>query len=104
MRSSGAQRLHIDPGVAALAAQELDDYEFQPPDVQIRYPHWVNYVRSELEEMYDPSVIYRSGFDVYTTLDPGLQDAAQKAVSDQIDTLSGLHVTNGALIAIRRAG
>jgi len=98
---NNAQRLHIDPGVAALAAQELDDYEFKPPDVQIRYPHWVNYVRSQLEEMYPPSVIYRSGFDVYTTIDPGLQDAAQKAVSSQVDELSGLHVTNGALVAIR---
>ena len=100
---NNAQRLRIEPGEAALAAQELDEYEFKPPDVQIRYPHWVNYVRSQLEEMYEPSVIYRSGFDVYTTLDPGLQDAAQQAVSNQIEDLSGLHVTNGALIVIRPA-
>ncbi len=100
---NNAQRLRIEPGEAALAAQELDDYEFKPPDVQIRYPHWVNFVRSQLEEIYDPSMIYRSGFDVYTTIDPGLQDAAQKAVSDQVNALSGLHVTNGALVAIRPA-
>ncbi|HBY09163.1 MAG TPA: hypothetical protein DEH22_15805, partial [Chloroflexi bacterium] len=99
--SNNPQPICIEPGEAALAAQELDDYVFKSPDVQIRYPHWVNYVRSELETMYDPSMIYRSGFDVYTTLDPGLQDAAQKAVSDQLATLAGRHVTNGALVVIR---
>jgi membrane peptidoglycan carboxypeptidase len=98
--SNNQQKICIDPSEAVLASQELDDYEFRSPDVQIRYPHWVNYVRSELEEMYDPSMIYRSGFDVHTTLDPGLQDAAQRVVSDQVISLSDLHVTNGALVAI----
>ncbi|MFN2151027.1 MAG: transglycosylase domain-containing protein, partial [Anaerolineales bacterium] len=99
--SNNPQKICIEPGAAALASQELDDFEFKSPDVQIRYPHWVNFVRSQLEAMYDPSVIYRSGFDVYTTLDPGLQDSAQKAVSEQLETLSGRHVTNGALVLIR---
>ena len=97
------QPICVDPGEAALAAQELDNYEFKSPEIKIRYPHWVNYVRSQLEAMYDPTVIYRSGFDVYTTLDPGLQDAAQKAVSDQVNALAGKHVTNGALVVIRPA-
>jgi len=99
--SNNPQKICIEPGAAALASQELDDYEFKSPEVQIRYPHWVTFVRSQLESLYDPSVIYRSGFDVYTTLDPGLQDAAQKSVSDQLATLSGRHVTNGALVVIR---
>jgi penicillin-binding protein 1C len=99
--SNNQQEICIDVGEAALASQELDDYEFKSPDVQIRYPHWVNFVRSQLEEMYDPSVIYRSGFDVYTTLDPGLQDAAQKVVSEQVEALANKHVTNGALVLVR---
>ncbi|MFN2235078.1 MAG: transglycosylase domain-containing protein, partial [Anaerolineales bacterium] len=98
--SNNQQKICIDPEEAVLASQELDDYEFKPPDVQIRYPHWVNYVRSRLEEMFDPSVIYRSGFEVHTTLDPGLQDAAQNIVSAQVSSLSDLHVTNGSLVAI----
>jgi len=96
------QPICIDPGEAALAAQELDDYEFKSPEIQIRYPHWVTYVRAQLEAMYDPAVIYRSGFDVYTTLDPGLQDAAQKAVSQQVAALADKHVTNGALVMLRK--
>ncbi|MCK7481572.1 MAG: penicillin-binding transpeptidase domain-containing protein [Candidatus Moduliflexus flocculans] len=46
--------------------------------IDARYPHWVNFVRSQLEAQYDAQTIYRSGFIVYTTLDPALQDAAQQ--------------------------
>ena len=61
----------------------------------MRYPHWVNYIRSLLDAQYDPQTIYTSGFTVYTTLDPGLQDMAQQIVTSQIKTLSNLHVTDG---------
>ncbi len=39
--SNNQQKICIDPSEAVLASQELDDYEFRSPDVQIRYPHWV---------------------------------------------------------------
>lgn len=99
--SNSPQPLCIEAGVAAEAARQFETYDFNPPEVQIRYPHWVNYVRSLLEEQYDPQTIYRSGFTVYTTLDPGLQDIAQQVVKEQVDSLADKHVTNGALVAIR---
>ncbi|MEA3349587.1 MAG: transglycosylase domain-containing protein, partial [Chloroflexota bacterium] len=99
--SNNPQPICIEAGEAAEAANELVDYVFDPPDVEMRYPHWVNYVRSLLEAQYDPQTIYRSGFNVYTTLDPDLQDTAQKIVAEQISALAGKHVTNGALVAIR---
>ncbi len=99
--SNSPEPLCIEAGVAAEAARAFENYEFNPPQVQILYPHWVNYVRSILEEQYDPQTIYRSGFTVYTTLDPGLQDKAQEVVKNQIDSLAGKNVTNGALVVIR---
>jgi len=99
--SNSPQPLCIDAGRAAEAARDFEDYEFRPPQVQMRYPHWVNYVRSILEAQYDPQTIYRSGFTVYTTLDPGLQDLAQDAVKTQVDSLTDKHVTSGALVVIR---
>ncbi len=69
----------------------------------MRYPHWVNYVRMQLESMYDPQTIYQSGFTVHTTLDPVLQDEAERLVHDQVVSLSELNVTDGALVAIRPA-
>ncbi len=99
--SNSTQPICIEAAAAAEAARAFESYEFKLPDVQMRYPHWVNYVRSILEEQYDPQTIYRSGFTVYTTLDPGLQDIAQQVVSDQVASLADKHVTNGALVAIR---
>ncbi|MCJ7699945.1 MAG: transglycosylase domain-containing protein, partial [Anaerolineales bacterium] len=101
--SNNPQPICIEAGKAAEAAKEIEEYEFSPPDIKIRYPHWVNFVRGQLEEQFDPQTIYRSGFTVYTTLDPGLQDAAIQVVQDQINLLADRHVTNGALVAIRPA-
>ncbi len=86
---------------AAKAAGELAAYPFKSPEVPMRYPHWVLYVRSLLEEMFDPQTIYRSGFTVYTTLDPYLQEQAQQIVRQQVEALADKHVTDGALVAIR---
>ncbi len=95
------QPICIEAGEAAEVARAFESYEFKPPQVQIRYPHWVNYVRSILEDQFDPQTIYRSGFTVFTTLDPGLQDQAQEVVKNQVDSLADKHVTNGALVVIR---
>ncbi len=99
--SNNPQRICLDPVAITNAANELKNYEFHSPNVQIRYPHWVNYIRSLLENQFDAQTIYRSGFTVYTTLDPGLQDAAQKIVKEQVDSLADKHATDGALVAMR---
>lgn len=85
---------------AAQAAEDIENYAFAPPNFNIRYPHWVNYVRSLLDEKYDAQTIYRSGFTVYTTLAPTLQDLAQKIVTDQVAALQDRNVQNAALVAM----
>lgn len=101
--SNSPVRVCVSPEAAGVALAELAAYEFRPADVAIRYPHWVHYVRAELERLYDPQTIYRSGFTVTTTLDPALQDLAQQLVRDQVAGLAERHVTNGALVAIQPA-
>jgi len=91
----------VTPPDATNAANEIKTYPFRPPTIEIRYPHWVNYVRSQLEELYDPQTIYRSGFTIYTTLDPNLQDTAQRIVTDQVAALIANNAHNGALVSIR---
>jgi membrane carboxypeptidase/penicillin-binding protein len=51
--------------------------------------------------MYDPATIYKSGFTVYTTLDPGLQDQAEQMVRDQLAQMTDNNATDGALVAIK---
>jgi len=98
--SNAQQPICVTPEMAGAASAEFVEYEFESPDIYIRFPHWVTYVRSELESLFDPQTIYRSGFTVHTTLDPQLQQAAQKIVHDQVQELKQEHkVGNGALVA-----
>jgi penicillin-binding protein 1C len=99
--SNNQQPICIGPGEALAASEEIKDYDFQKPASELRYPHWVFYIRSLLENTYDAQTIYRSGFSVYTTLDPVLQDRAQEIVQEQVSSLQAKHVTNGALVAIK---
>ena len=99
--SNSTKRVCVDADAAVDAYAALENYQFNPPYVQIRYPHWVNYVRSILETQFDAQTIYRSGFSVYTTIDPNLQDEAEKLVKQQIDSLTAYTANNGALVAIR---
>jgi membrane peptidoglycan carboxypeptidase len=85
---------------ATQAGIDLENYEFPELTFSMRYPHWVVYVRTLLEEMFDPQTIYRSGFTVHTTLDPSLQDEAQRIVANQVAALVNNNATNGALLAI----
>ena len=98
--SNNPRRICLDPVAITKAAEEIKDYQFNSPNIQMRYPHWVNYVRSLLETQFDAQTIYRSGFTVYTTLDPGLQDAAQKVVQEQVKALKPHNANNAALVAL----
>jgi 1A family penicillin-binding protein len=91
----------VDAAAAAQAALDIRGFNFPTPDVNMRYPHWVNYVRSQLEANYDAQTIYNSGFTITTTLDPTLQDYAQQLMTGQVATLAANNASDGALVAIK---
>lgn len=99
--SNSRQPVCVDALDVAASANELENTEFKTSDVQYRYPHWVNYIRFLLEAQFDPQTIYRSGFSVYTTLDPGLQDVAERIVAEHVASLADRNAQNGALVAMR---
>ncbi|MBV6450589.1 MAG: Monofunctional biosynthetic peptidoglycan transglycosylase [Anaerolineales bacterium] len=91
----------VDQVAAVQAADDIKSRNFVVPSINAKYPHWVNFVRSELEKQYDAQTIYRSGFIVYTTIDPTLQNEAQRLVTEQLATLTDKNAKNGALVAIK---
>lgn len=93
--------VRLDEAVAAV--QEIENYSFSQRPVNMPFPHWVNFIRVQLETQFDPQTIYRSGFKIYTTLDPDLQNYAQSVVKAQVDKLVENDATDGALVAIRPA-
>lgn len=99
--SNSPERICVDPLAATQAANEMKTYPYRQPSFAAKYPHWVNYVRTQLEKEYDAQTIYRSGFVIYTTIDPILQDRAQQLVTDQVAAMAANNTKNGALVAIR---
>jgi penicillin-binding protein 1C len=73
---------------------------YTAPVNTFKYPHFVNFVVAQLEEQYGAQNLYKLGYDVYTTLDPNLQDAAEAAVRQQVQLLRSNRVYNGAVFAI----
>lgn len=91
----------VDSQTAADAYIYIENFNFVQRANPMVYPHWVNFIKTLLEEKYDDQTIYRSGFKVYTTLDPQLQAEADRIVAEQVANLADNHATDGALVAIR---
>lgn len=91
----------VDEVMIDNAIKEIEAYNFEQTDFKMKYPHWVNYIRSILENEYGAQTIYRSGFTVYTTIDPKLQDLAQQSLSNQISEMSAKNANNGAMVVIK---
>lgn len=55
---------------------------FPPPDVNGRYPYFLDYVRTYLLTVkgYDQELVYSGGLKIYTSLDPRLEDKAQETL------------------------
>ena len=101
--STQAHPVCISAPEADQARLEIEQYDFQPKVFTRNYPHWVEYIRSQLIEEYGEEVIYRSGFKVYTTLDNNLQAAAERIVNEQIQQLTANNATDAALVHIDAA-
>jgi len=98
--SNSPEPVCVSAQQAADAFTEIENYEFKQRANPMVYPHWVTYIRYLLETQYDPQLIYRSGFRVFTTLDPQLQREADRIVKEQVEALADKNATDGALLAL----
>jgi len=83
---------------ARLASHEL---EFVPAYASIKAPHFVFYVREQLEKKYGKDVVETGGLKVYTTLDSELQAKAEEMVAEQaIYNTNNYGANNMALVSM----
>ena len=68
-----------------------------------RYPYFTTYVTHILERTFGSRATFESGLEVYTTLDPRIQDEAQEAVDWGLAQAAAEHIGahQAALVAIR---
>ena len=55
-----------------------------PPQQNTRFPFFVDYVRRYLELKYGPSRVFRGGLEVTVTMNPALQEHAEKTVAEAL--------------------
>lgn len=82
------------------AVARLDDVAFQERGANFKAPHFVQYVQKILVDRYGERVVEQGGLRVTTTLDLELQEEAQDIVTNEIDKVKGLDISNGAAVAI----
>lgn len=88
-----------------ITRQEADQaysqqLEFAPQTEYIRAPHFVAYVRDELEKTYGKRLVELGGLTIKTTLDLDLQDKVQTIVTDEVAANAGLLISNGAAVVL----
>lgn len=89
--------------LAALHEAESPHFFKPPASLQDRAPHFVEFVYTQLEQQFHLTrqQLSRSGMQVYTTLDIGLQDKIQKIAQEHIAELRDAHhLTNAAEVLI----
>jgi len=80
---------------------ELPKIEFSKTGKGIKAPHFVMYVKNQLESMFSEELISGGGLRVITTLDYDLQKEAEKIVGEEIAKVSTkLDISNGAVIVM----
>jgi membrane peptidoglycan carboxypeptidase len=84
-----------------IEAAKKEKIRYAPLGAEIRAPHFVFYIRRELEDMYDISIVEREGLRVKTTLDLTTQQVAQKNVTQGIAEYGHKwNIRNGGMIVI----
>jgi penicillin-binding protein 1C len=64
------------------------------------HPHFVQYVYEYLAEKYPDKDFTKGGFNIYTTIDTGLQDRAEELVAQNIVQLQYYNAHNAALTVV----
>jgi len=87
----------------AITREEMETARFEPlqftrPQVPIRAPHFVMYVKALLEKQFGTRLVEQGGLRVTTSLDLSIQETAQQIVRSHIDALVSQHVSNGAAV------
>ncbi len=77
-----------------------EEVKFETIKTAIVAPHFVQYVENYLAEKYGETSLQEGGMKVYTTLDPKLQQIAEKAVTEGAKKNLSANGHNAALVAI----
>lgn len=94
-KNGNITKLQMEEEIASL-----DSLEFNTTDTDIKAPHFVFYVRDQLEEMFGVDLVEKGGLKVTTTLDLDLHEQAQNIVAEEVEGVESFNITNGAAVVM----
>lgn len=68
----------------AARAEKPQLQEERPTEEILKYPWFVDAVKRYVQDKYGPDRLYNGGLEITTTLDPRLQDLAQKSIDEAL--------------------
>ena len=77
---------------------EQEQVHIATDTIPIDAPHFVFYVRKYLEKYLDTNDLYQGGYMIRTTLDLDIQKKAEEILQEEIQKVSYLNVSNGAIL------
>ncbi|MBI2952787.1 MAG: transglycosylase domain-containing protein [Chloroflexi bacterium] len=74
--------------------------KFVNQEFGVQAPHFVQYVRDQLEQRYGYDALFRNGWQIYTTLDLEMQQIAERDARERVAMIRNLNVSNASVVAI----
>src|SRR3989344_1079325 len=90
---------YIDTNEINNALKQLDSLKFTTPKLAIEAPHFVFYVRDQIEKEYGTKLLDQ-GVKIQTSLSLEIQKAAETIVKEELTKLKGLNLTNSAVVVL----
>jgi penicillin-binding protein 1C len=82
-----------------LALKQVELIKFNAPKILIEAPHFVFYVKDQIENEYGSKIIDQ-GVKIKTTLSLDVQQTVEKIVKEEIEKLKDYNATNGAVVVL----
>jgi membrane peptidoglycan carboxypeptidase len=79
--------------------KKIDSVQFTSQKFAIQAPHFLFYVKDELEKIYGYK-IFDEGIKVKTTLNAKIQEKVEEIVKKEINTIRKLNATNAAVVVL----
>lgn len=90
----------LQSGQVILQRAQVETRNFSPRDFSVRYPHFVNYIQAQIEQNFGTAEMFRRGFQIYTTLNPRLQDIAQNSLTQTVANTRTRGANTGAVFVV----
>jgi penicillin-binding protein 1C len=78
-----------------------EEIKVVPPKVMIKAPHFVFYIKDQLEKEYGIEQVEEGGLKVTTTLDLDIQEKSEEIVKTELEKIKYLDVSNAAALITR---